>query len=468
MAASSSGSSHVLGPNPFASPIQEGNRLYLLGKSTDPDKNLTAYAIGVKTFEKPTFWSKLFSSSDVVPIQGKVNNKNVKYNINVKTVARQLGLSEQKVRKIAQKVDGIDLLTRQAKIHFFMKDKEIKTKYQNSKIKSFKIGGKVTGQRFFIDEKNLNFYQAQELRQGSFGKVYIITSLIEPEGPTFALKKAKRKKEKATKDLENEAEVLRKINRFGDIPGIQVPPTLTAGGSYITHLYEGDLIDMVVMDEFQKMEPKDKLKLMSQLIIGLSHLHNSGYFHGDIKPENCLVEKDKTSGETISNVVLSDFGGVNEVKSWDVSGNLTKTLQYLAPEMLTMRSFTASAIQQSDVYALSKTILEILIGENIGNFITLRQYEKLKTIIPEPLAQVLTDGMSLVTKAAVLAEDNAESLIINEDSEKNLQNSTSEPVVSESVNETEETANPKARPTAKKLLDRFIAAFEQQYGENLL
>lgn len=420
MAASSSGSSHVLGPNPFASPIQEGNRLYLLGKSTDPDKNLTAYAIGVKTFEKPTFWSKLFSSSDVVPIQGKVNNKKVKYNINVKTVARQIGLTESRVREIAEKVDGIELLRRHAAISQTTKTTTIKSKYDGLAIQSFKVGRL----RYFINTETLDLYKAQKLSEGTFGKVFKISSLMEPESPTLALKKAKRKVEKSTADLQKEAEVLRKINSFGGIPGIQAPPDLVAGGSYTTHLYDGgDLINVLERGEFQKLPPKEKLKLMGQLIVGLCHIHKSGYFHGDIKLENCLVEMDKTGKGGIANVVLSDFGGVQETATWKSSENFPHTPHYLAPEIFDMKTFPAEVIQSSDVYALSKTILQALIADEILDSISITQYESLKTIIPEQLAQVLTDGMSL---------------------------------------------DPEKRPTAEKLLNDFSAAFKQQYGEDLL
>lgn len=384
MAASSSHSTSISSSLSIPDFTIHENKLYLLGRE---GKDSSAYAISMK---------KTSIFSNYVLINGTVNGRTESFHINVSSVAKKLGLKKSKVKEIAKKESGIFLLRRAAAIHQFMKNskieekykKKLKTKYKDSEIKTFKIGD----DRYFINYKNFYLYKSQNLLNGNYGKVYKISNLVEPESPVLALKKAKRKDVKSTSDLQNEFEILKKINSLGNIPGIQYPPNLLAEGSYITHLYDGDLVNMVGMSEFINLNSKDKLKLMGQLIVGLCHVHNLGYFHGDIKPENCLVEKDKTGKGGIASVVLSDFGGARETATWDNSRNFTNTRQYLPPEIFTRRSFPGNVIQSSDVYALLKTIFVILINESPEQ-LTWEHDEKLKAIIPERLANVFLEGM---------------------------------------------------------------------------
>ena len=61
----------------------------------------------------------------------------------------------------------------------------------------------------------------------------------------------------------------------------------------------GDL--STILDEYNLLEEKIAKFLISQLILGLRHLHSKGVLFRDLKPENILLD-----GE--GHIRLADFG----------------------------------------------------------------------------------------------------------------------------------------------------------------
>jgi serine/threonine protein kinase len=55
-----------------------------------------------------------------------------------------------------------------------------------------------------------------------------------------------------------------------------------------------------------KLNAKDKNKIIQQLISAVKHLHNIGYIHGDINPNNILIDMNK-------NAILIDFDSSQKI-----------------------------------------------------------------------------------------------------------------------------------------------------------
>lgn len=92
------------------------------------------------------------------------------------------------------------------------------------------------------------------------------------------------------------------------------------------------------------------LSLMRQLAAALLYIHNSGYLHLDIKPENILVRND-------GHVVVIDFDLALPVKRWSKRiRQLPGTPSYIAPEMLTKHIVD----EASDIYSFGVTAYEML------------------------------------------------------------------------------------------------------------
>ncbi len=269
-------------------------------------------------------------------------------------------------------------------------------------LKSFKLYGK----RYFIEhqgEEAFNLFNAQLIGSGGGGKVYKITNLTD--GYEYALKKARKKtreepNERPLEALSREARVLRCLNPYGDIEGIQHPPySPTDGGMFITQLYSGDLIS--ALPKFQQLSMPQKLELCRQLLSGLCHIHDANYVHGDIKPENCFVELD--GDDHIAHFVIGDFGGAQYV------GNMAEqwphTESYLPPD-LTSTIFDEfpmyKIVQACDVYAMSKTLIQMFIGSIPRTLIDYSNYsyykDRLLAVgVPGEIAFIIMNGMAPYT-----------------------------------------------------------------------
>jgi len=189
------------------------------------------------------------------------------------------------------------------------------------------------------------------LGEGRFGKVYKVRDLRE--GGIYALKEAKdplfvkNLLEEAQNVLLLEHPNLVKLHRYH----------LSRDRKKVYLLYEycdgGDL-KTFVEKKGGKLPLKEALGILKQVAMGLSYLHNFGYIHLDIKPENVL-RKFKTGGEIWK---LGDFGllkprgyyGILEVKG---------TVGYIAPEV-----FRGEIHRSSDVYSLGCLLYFMLEGKH--------------------------------------------------------------------------------------------------------
>ena len=85
----------------------------------------------------------------------------------------------------------------------------------------------------------------------------------------------------------------------------------------------------------------------------LQHAHRQGIVHRDVKPENLMVTRDGV-------VKVADFGLARAFADAQITeaGNVTGTVQYLAPEQLQGEP----ADPRTDLYALGVVAFELLTG----------------------------------------------------------------------------------------------------------
>ena len=95
---------------------------------------------------------------------------------------------------------------------------------------------------------------------------------------------------------------------------------------------------------------RDRVRsILSQVLSGLSHMHDRGYFHRDVKPENLLI-----FGSTCK---VADFGLAREVLSLPPYTDYVSTRWYRAPEVLLRSPRYGSPIDQ---FAVGCVMAELL------------------------------------------------------------------------------------------------------------
>jgi serine/threonine-protein kinase len=185
--------------------------------------------------------------------------------------------------------------------------------------------------------------------QGQFGRVYCASH--RKTGHLVALKELDRERFPTHKFL-RELRFLLSLQHTHIVNCHALEHTPT--GRYLVMDYcEGGTLRSLMEDEVH-LHPAEGIKLVSQVLAGLSHAHARGIIHCDIKPENILLTLQANSWTAH----ISDFGIARLMRenSKDGTGN-TGSPAYMAPER-----FYGQYSHSSDIYAVGILLFEILAG----------------------------------------------------------------------------------------------------------
>lgn len=129
---------------------------------------------------------------------------------------------------------------------------------------------------------------------------------------------------------------------------------------FVMDLAESDLQKDI---ENNLLDEEEKIKIINMIIRGVKKIHDKGYLHRDMKPQNILKSP---SGH----YQISDFGLVKNTDSTrdtavlTAIGQMMGTRRYMAPEIL----YDAEYSVKTDIYALGKIIDDLNVkNENIRN-----------------------------------------------------------------------------------------------------
>jgi len=199
---------------------------------------------------------------------------------------------------------------------------------------------------------------AEQIGSGTMGVVYRAVHSKSREVVAIKLiAPAMITNEIVVKSMIREASVLRelahkRIVRFIDT-GVE------ASRVYLIMEYV-PAIDLMCL--LQTMKPDARIRvacgLMRQVLDGLSHAHDAGMIHRDLKPGNILVSQQQNGlkarladfglAKNFVNAGLSRFSGENEVKG---------TLRYMAPEQI---ECSRHATPISDLYSAAATLYTLI------------------------------------------------------------------------------------------------------------
>jgi WD40 repeat protein/serine/threonine protein kinase len=193
----------------------------------------------------------------------------------------------------------------------------------------------------------------ERIGDGAFGVVY---RAIQPQvGREVAIKSIHR-------DLANDPGFIRRFEREAQLVARLEHPHVVP-----LHDYWRDADGAFLVMRFlrggslrQRIERKGGLaaqetsSILDQIAEALSAAHRQGIVHGDVKPENVLLDEE-------GNAYLSDFGIAKETSDSHATGSAAiAKLGYLSPEQIDGRPVTPS----TDVYGLGLLVYESLAGRH--------------------------------------------------------------------------------------------------------
>lgn len=258
---------------------------------------------------------------------------------------------------------------------------------------------------------------AKVLGAGGFGITYLVSSEIMvgsiPQRLFFVIKEhflkgcyrgtngmevlcaptLKKEFDQSKSDFITEAERLNKLGNMS--PNIvKVNEHFEANGTayyVMEYLDGGDLYNYV--RKHGALSEGMAFSIITPIANAVSHLHNAGLLHLDIKPDNIVMKRDDTTGSFIP--VLIDFG---IAKHFDKSGKPTSKLVakgasegYAPMEQYTEITRFAPEI---DVYALGATLFYCLTGQNPPKAFDITSISEITSKIPDAVGQKVRNAIA--------------------------------------------------------------------------
>ncbi|EAS02374.2 Serine/Threonine kinase domain protein (macronuclear) [Tetrahymena thermophila SB210] len=242
-----------------------------------------------------------------------------------------------------------------------------------------------------------DFRLEKVLGKGSFGKVMLVTHLVEQK--QYAMKvllKKSIKNERQKRHTLTERQILEKIDHpfivklhyaFQTNEKLYLVLDFMVGGELFHHLKKSGKFSEEVTRFYA-----------SQIVIGLEHLHQHKIIYRDLKPENILLDSE-------GNLKLADFGlskiGVDQNAP---AHSLCGTPEYLAPEIITSKVGHDKTV---DWWSFGALVYEMLTGS--PPFYSNNKKQMLHNIIykPIPIPKNLSDtAKSLLQQLLVVNPKN--------------------------------------------------------------
>ncbi|MBQ7886041.1 MAG: protein kinase [Clostridia bacterium] len=151
--------------------------------------------------------------------------------------------------------------------------------------------------------------------------------------------------------FKREAEVNKKLNHPNVVNSIDAG--FVSGISYIAFEYVDGQTLKDMINENGKMEQDEAVHCALSILAALSHAHQRGIIHRDVKSQNVMITR---SGQ----VKIADFGiaGLADTKTLTSDGNVMGSVHYFSPEQAKgMRATSAS-----DLYSVGIILYEMLTG----------------------------------------------------------------------------------------------------------
>lgn len=156
---------------------------------------------------------------------------------------------------------------------------------------------------------------------------------------------------------------------------VQIYDLEEAYGTYfiILEIVEGRSLEKI-LEERPLLPPDEALVILRQLGSALSHAHEKGVVHRDVKPGNCIVSKN-------GRVKLMDFGISRRYEGTTAARTTIEgSPAYIAPEVVAGKQSDGRV----DIYSLGATAFKLVTGRNVFPFDSVREILNAHLTLPPP------------------------------------------------------------------------------------
>ncbi len=142
-----------------------------------------------------------------------------------------------------------------------------------------------------------------------------------------------------------------------------------------------------------KLESRDALRIVRQILLGLAEAHTLGLVHRDLKPANVMIDRQ-------GRPIILDFGLVRDASGENLTraGMILGTPRYISPEQVQGRNID----QRTDLYAVGIMLFEMLTGKppfsDKDHMVVLMKHINEPLPHPESLGSQIEDGLFEIIK----------------------------------------------------------------------
>jgi serine/threonine protein kinase len=216
-----------------------------------------------------------------------------------------------------------------------------KRKFYDLKLGQGLVGKKVVG----------SYEIVKFLAEGAIGRTYVVRHLLTKK--LAVLKACLEVSPEHEEIMLNEARAIWDIRHYA-FPAVREVLKLDDGALAIVMSYvPGPTLEQTVK-HVGAIEPEHVGWMFERLLAGLNYLHANGVIHGDLKPQNIILQPESHGA------VMIDFG-LSMIKPTRKDSNIGYTAHFSPPEQLS--SERKPLIPESDLYALGMTMIYALTGK---------------------------------------------------------------------------------------------------------
>lgn len=210
--------------------------------------------------------------------------------------------------------------------------------------------------KFVVNMRFEDVYEVKELLgKGSFAEVKKCVNRRTSQ--LFAVKEVQYKDAEEREKVEQESEILERLDHCGIVRLEQVFYAEGKVLMVLEYLPGGDLFDGLVSRPFYS--EKDACACVRQVILALNYLSTKRIIHRDLKPENLLLAE-RPSGDRPPVIKLTDFGIARAIEDGRqaIECHGSGSPMYLAPETILEKPVNSAV----DMWACGVILYLLLVG----------------------------------------------------------------------------------------------------------